>query len=68
MAAVYAAKDRSQQALNYWHKANDIFRNTLLPQHPLVVKIEEEIKLASTKAVNHGPIKKMPKISIAAAT
>jgi tetratricopeptide (TPR) repeat protein len=58
MAAVYAAKNRSQQALTYWHKASAIFRSTLLPQHPLVIKIEEEIKRVSSKIAYYSPVKK----------
>ena len=64
MGAVYAAKNRSQQALTYWHKASDIFRNTLLPQHPLVIKIEEEIKRVSSKITYYSPLKKTARIRI----
>ncbi|CAF3360844.1 unnamed protein product [Rotaria sp. Silwood2] len=66
MAAVYAAKNRSQQALTYWHKANDILRNTLLPQDPLVRKIEDEIRLASSKITNNESMKKTGKKRVAA--
>ena len=66
MATVYAAKGRSQQALTYWHKANDIFRNTLLPQHPLAMKIEEEIQLASSKLVTNPPMKKIERKRVVA--
>jgi tetratricopeptide (TPR) repeat protein len=58
MAAVYAAKNRSKQALTYWHKASDIFRSTLLPKHPLVIKIEEEIKRVSSNNAYYSPLKK----------
>ncbi|CAF0765907.1 unnamed protein product [Rotaria sordida] len=66
MGAVYAAKNRSQQALTYWHKANDILRNKLLPQHPLVIKIDEEIRLASSKITNYESIKRTGRKRVAA--
>ena len=49
IGVVYERKKEWKQALVYYQKAATIYRHSLPPQHPDVIRIENSIKRVSSK-------------------